>query len=69
MSDNTLEQLHHKLNRLIHAYEQLTAENQLLQRREQAWGKERARLLEKNELARHRVESMIGHLKTLQENV
>lgn len=68
MSDNSLEKLHHKLVSLIHFCEQLEAENQVLQQREHAWGKERMRLLEKNELARHRVESMIGHLKTLQEN-
>jgi cell division protein ZapB len=36
-----------------------------LKARESAWQQERVRLIEKNELARSRVEAMITHLKSL----
>ena len=66
MSEYSIEQLYQKVERLIHRCEQLELNNEQLQSREQHWLQERTRLVEKNELARTRVEAMIGHLKTLQ---
>ena len=60
MSENTIEQLYAKVDRLIQYCEQLQSDNQRLQQ-------ERARLIEKNDQARTRVEAMIGHLKQLQQ--
>ena len=68
MSENTVEQLYHKVERLVQLCEQLQADNSELQAREALWLSERSRLLEKNELARVRVDSMIRHLKSLQQS-
>lgn len=60
MSEPTIQELSHKVDQLIRYCEALKSrEKQLLQ--------ERARLIEKNEVAKTRVEAMIGHLKTLQQ--
>lgn len=68
MSENTVEDLYHKVERLVQMCEMLQADNTQLQAREEIWLSERARLLEKNELARVRVDSMIRHLKSLQQS-
>lgn len=67
MSDHTLQQLAQKLDQLILQYERLSRDNELLQQREQEWLDERARLIDKNRLARTRVETMITQLKRLKE--
>lgn len=60
MSEYTIEDLYKKVDQLIHHCESLKAsESSLLD--------ERSRLIEKNELARTRVEAMIGQLKNLQQ--
>ena len=48
--------------------EQLKAQNRLLRQSEQAWREERAHLIEKNEMARVKVESMISRLKALEQD-
>jgi len=68
MSENTVEHLYHKVERLAQLCEQLQADNTQLQSREELLLSERSRLLEKNELARVRVDSMIRHLKSLQQS-
>lgn len=68
MSENTVEHLYHKVERLVQLCEQLQADNTELQAREELLLSERSRLLEKNELARVRVDSMIRHLKSMQQN-
>ena len=69
MSDSSsnalLLSLETKLDRLILLTQRLQLENAELKAREHAWGQERVRLIEKNELARTRVEAMIAHLKSL----
>ncbi len=69
MSEHTLQDLSHKLNQLIAECDRLRRENMDLQQREQEWSSERAQLIEKNDLARDRVEDMIRHLKSLKEGV
>ena len=60
MSEYKIEDLYKKVDQLIHHCESLKAsESSLLS--------ERSRLIEKNELARTRVEAMIGQLKNLQQ--
>ncbi len=68
MEDADLNLLASKLEQLLRRLEQLRAENRLLQANEQAWRKERAQLIEKNELARLKVESMISRLKALEQD-
>ncbi len=65
MSDELLLALETKLDRLILLTNRLQQENAELKAREVAWQQERVRLIEKNELARSRVEAMITHLKSL----
>ena len=65
MSDELLLSLETKLDRLILLTNRLQQENAELKAREIAWQQERVRLIEKNELARSRVEAMITHLKSL----
>ncbi|MFT6101726.1 MAG: cell division protein ZapB [Granulosicoccus sp.] len=69
MSEHTLQGLSQKLDQLIRQHEQLQQENQSLRQLEQDWQHERARLVEKNNVARTRVEAMIDDLKSLKEGV
>ena len=65
MSDNLLLALESKLDKLILLCDRLQKENAELKLHESEWKRERVRLVEKNELARSRVEAMISHLKKL----
>ena len=66
MSQELLQSLEAKMDRLIRACEQLQDENRALKTRADEWQRERVRLVEKNELARSRVEAMITRLKSLE---
>jgi cell division protein ZapB len=46
----------------------LARENRALRAQQQNWTTERAKLIEKNELAKSRVESMITRLKALEQD-
>ena len=46
----------------------LSRENRALRAQQQNWTTERAKLIEKNELAKSRVESMITRLKALEQD-
>ena len=65
MANNDLEALEEKVDELIALSEVLVEENQVLKAKQQSWTTERAKLVEKNELAKTRVESMIARLKAL----
>lgn len=66
MSEYSIEELYTKIDRLIDYCAELKNNNQGLKLREQQLLHEREKLIEKNELARTRVEAMIGELKSLQ---
>ena len=55
-----------KLEALVGYCDRLKAENDSLRNQQQSLSAERARLIEKNEQARNRVEAMIARLKTLE---
>ena len=65
MSNDLLLALETKLDKLILLCNRLQQENVELKAREGEWQRERVRLIEKNELARSRVEAMITHLRNL----
>ena len=65
MALNELQQMEQKIDRLINLCARLQTENQSLRNRENNLLKERGKLLEKNEMARSRVENMISRLKAL----
>ncbi len=65
MSDESINSLEQKIDHLIALSERLKQENLALRERETVLVRDRNRLLEKNDLARARVESMIARLKNL----
>jgi cell division protein ZapB len=68
MEDTDLQALMARLELLITRVEQLKRENGLLLAHEKSWRDERAHLIEKNEIARQKVETMISRLKALEQD-
>ena len=68
MEDTDLHALMARLELLIARVEQLNRQNALLIAQEKTWREERAHLIEKNEIARNKVESMISRLKALEHD-
>jgi len=68
MEDADLQKLTAKFDQLIQRVEQLRAHHRLLMANEKAWREERGQLIEKNEMARQKVESMILRLKALEQD-
>jgi cell division protein ZapB len=66
ITEQDLHALEVRVEELIRACSHLNAENRALRDREQGLLSERASLIEKNELARTRVEAMISRLKSLE---
>ena len=56
------------MHELIELTTTLTRENKALRAQQSNWSGERAKLIEKNELAKSRVESMITRLKALEHD-
>lgn len=67
MADPQLKALTAKINDLIQLCEQLDQENRALKADASGWVDERDSLVEKTEIARNKVESMISRLKMLEE--
>jgi cell division protein ZapB len=67
MSAEKLRALEHQIDQLIYRCNQLQEEVRQLQQQESSWKKERVKLIEKNELARTRVEAMIHRLRALEQ--
>ena len=69
-SDQTeqLDQLARRVDDLIALTEVLTNENRALRAQQQQWSQERAKLLEKNQIATTGVEAMITRLKSLERS-
>ena len=68
MQENDLQALMGRFELLIERVEQLKRQNALLLAQEKSWREERAHLIEKNEIARRKVESMISRLKALEQD-
>jgi cell division protein ZapB len=68
MEQNDLQALMGKIELLIERVEHLNRQNALLLAQERTWREERAYLIEKNEIARRKVESMIVRLKALEQD-
>ncbi len=67
MSSPGLALLEDRIDALIELCGALEAENQALKTKQQSLTVDRAKLIEKNELAKTRVESMINRLKALEK--
>ena len=66
--ENDLQALMSRFELLIERVEQLKRQNALLVAQEKSWREERAHLIEKNEIAKRKVESMILRLKALEHD-
>ena len=65
MAENQLKVLEQKIDELIKLCNDLNRENQVLKADSAGWHQERQNLIDKNELARTKVESMIDRLRTI----
>lgn len=63
-----LNQLERQVDELVVLTQVLAKENKALRAQQKTWSTERANLIEKNELAKHRVEAMITRLKALERD-
>jgi len=68
MEDSTITKLEKQIDELIALCDKLKDENNLLRNRQDLLVEERARLIEKTELARSRVESMLVRLKAMEQD-
>jgi cell division protein ZapB len=66
MADNPLKDLENKINELISLCKELNRENLALKAEVAGWRDERRDLMDKNELARTKVEAMIDRLRTME---
>ena len=64
---SSLDVLSAEIDRLIDLCRNLTDENAALRREREDWQGERKRLVERNDLARDRIETMIVRLKALED--
>ncbi|MBB3048395.1 cell division protein ZapB [Litorivivens lipolytica] len=67
MPDLSIKSVERKIDELIQLCEQLNRENQMLKTNTEAWQRERETLLEKTNIARNKVESMIQRLRALEQ--
>lgn len=54
-----------RVDELIELCEALASENRALRERNRAWATEKSDLVERNELARNKIEALIGRLKSM----
>lgn len=66
MADTPLQALESKIDELIALCRDLNRENQRLQSEKDGWLRERQDLINKNELARSKVEAMIVRLRSME---
>jgi len=68
MDQSQLQQLSEKLDQLITRSRKLEAENEHLRQVQEDWQQERIQLMQKNDLARNKVEAMISRLRALEQH-
>jgi len=66
ITDPDLKSLEHRIDELINTCQRLKQENRLLRQQQAALSVERAKLKQKNDLARTQTEMMLIRLKTLE---
>lgn len=66
MSGNPLKELEKKIDELVALCKELNIENGALKAEIAGWREERQDLLDKNEIARSKVEAMIDRLRTME---
>lgn len=66
-TEQNLKQLEAHIDRLIEAYDRLREENRRLRTEHKAHADERARLIEKHDSARTKVEQMLNRVKSMED--
>jgi cell division protein ZapB len=66
MAEKQLKDLENKIDELISLCQELNRENRALKADVNGWRDERTDLMDKNELARSKVEAMIDRLRTME---
>jgi len=69
MEKDAIQQLEQQVDELLHASRRIREENMLLKSQQTAWLAERTELVEKTDMARSRIENMVGRLKELDEDL
>jgi len=69
MSDTDIIKLENRIDELITICDQLKNENTVLRERQEIMSKERERLIEKADLAKGRVETILKRLRTMENQV
>ena len=69
MAENQLKLLEQKIDELITLCNDLNRENQVLKADSANWQRERQDLVDKNEVARTKVEAMISRLRTMEQTM
>lgn len=67
ITEQELQKLEVRLEELVHNIKRLKDENRSLRNQQESMVTERAGLIEKNELAKNRVEAMINRLKSMEQ--
>ena len=67
MEETDIATLAARIDELITLSRTLTQENSALRQEQTDWRAERAKLVERNELAKNKIDAMIGRLRTLDE--
>ena len=65
-TEQRLKQLELRVDELLRTLERLREENRMLRKQQEDYSSERATLIEKNEIAKSRVETMINRLKSME---
>jgi len=66
MEQSAIQRFSDKIDKLLEHCGKLEADNASLRKLQDDWHNDRAKLLQKNDLARNKIEAMIGRLKTLE---
>jgi len=69
MEKDAIQQLEVQVDDLLRASRRIREENMLLKSQQTAWLAERTELVEKTDMARSRIENMVGRLKELDEEL
>jgi cell division protein ZapB len=68
MEESRLRSVSDKIDQLLSYCRKLEQDNATLRERQEEWLNERTRLIQKNDLARNKIEAMIGRLKALEHS-
>ena len=68
MEQSELQAMAEKLDRLIERCRKLEQDNAAMRELQDEWNRERAQLLQRNDLAKNRIEAMIGRLRALEHH-